>query len=439
MSGDPYTARATAREATKLAISEIDLPLNASGQYTFDAISSFMSQLNRKLAEMHHPNTKGEGMLPLASDKTTILTKIKSTDYADPEILLKDSRDAAKAKQAQTNMPEDPSLQSMSEAIELAATKNYSIQSTIGTKVGAAEAITEKVGSAITDAVLRRADGDGMKSPDDYTLHEVIQAAIAGAIRPPIEDVLQQFLSLVNYNFDFTKTVAQNMEQLRAKAQKIQAYGVTFDETHQFVTLMANLNIAAKEDWGRELRSAVSHIRQTYKYSHVHDATSMTAVLAELAKADAIRNLQDAPTSLSGAANAVQDSVSLLTQMMQEAHDYEEEANAVHSDSESSAETKSRKKPAKRSGRSKDRRTYRRNRSKSRARSDSEDEEEVTCKHCLKYHRKKAHPWLSEKKCGWNSAYKGWRPKWMCEELGIEYQGRHNFTESMGGSKPDDE
>ena len=98
MSGDPYTARANAREATKLAISEIELPLNASGQYTFDAISSFISQLKRKLAELHHPNTKGEGMLPLASDKTTILTQIKSTDYADPEILLKDSRDDAKAK-----------------------------------------------------------------------------------------------------------------------------------------------------------------------------------------------------------------------------------------------------------------------------------------------------------------------------------------------------
>ena len=51
------------------------------------------------------------------------------------------------------------------------------------------EALTTFVGTYITDAVLRRADGD-YKGLDKYTLKELLQAAINGADRPPATDVL---------------------------------------------------------------------------------------------------------------------------------------------------------------------------------------------------------------------------------------------------------
>lgn len=66
----------------------------------------------------------------------------------------------------------------------------------------------------------------------------------------------------------------------------------------------------------------------------------MKAILAELAKADSVRNLRNAPEPSTGNANEVQESVSLLQQMLQSAQDeYEETVNAAQSDSESSADS----------------------------------------------------------------------------------------------------
>lgn len=219
MTGDPYTARANSRHAVKEAIAEVNLKTNEYGQYTYDAIQSLISQVKETLrGAIPHAITKGEGMLPLTENTNNELTKIKATDYADPEELLTKSKADTAKKTVQTNMPETPTLQSITEAIELANHKNYNIQATIGTKVGAAEGIAAKVGAAITDAILKRTDSDGMKGPDEYTLHEVLEAAIAGAIRPAVNDILTQLIDTINFTFDFRKTIAANMEKLHAKA-----------------------------------------------------------------------------------------------------------------------------------------------------------------------------------------------------------------------------
>ncbi len=54
-------------------------------------------------------------------------------------------------------------------------------QSVIGAKEGVVEAVTKLVGSNITNAVLRTADGSNHKSIDDYMLLAVMAAAIDGA------------------------------------------------------------------------------------------------------------------------------------------------------------------------------------------------------------------------------------------------------------------
>jgi hypothetical protein len=47
----------------------------------------------------------------------------------------------------------------------------------IGAKEGVMEALTTFVGTDITDAVLRRADGNS-KGLDEYTLQELLQAPL---------------------------------------------------------------------------------------------------------------------------------------------------------------------------------------------------------------------------------------------------------------------
>ena len=76
-------------------------------------------------------------------------------------------------------------------------------QSVIGAKVGVVEAVSKLVGSDITDAILRTADGSNFKSIDDYTLYEVMKVAIDGADRPTTNDVLEQLLEVINHPFDF--------------------------------------------------------------------------------------------------------------------------------------------------------------------------------------------------------------------------------------------
>ncbi len=76
-------------------------------------------------------------------------------------------------------------------------------QLVIGAKEGVVKAVTKLVGSDITDAVLRTADGSDHKSIDDYTLFAVMAAAIDGADQPSTTNVLEQLLEVINPTFDF--------------------------------------------------------------------------------------------------------------------------------------------------------------------------------------------------------------------------------------------
>ena len=76
-------------------------------------------------------------------------------------------------------------------------------QSVIGAKEGVVEAVSKLVGTDITDAILRTADGSNHKSIDNFTLYEVMKVAIDGADRPTTNDVLEQLLEVINHTFDF--------------------------------------------------------------------------------------------------------------------------------------------------------------------------------------------------------------------------------------------
>ncbi len=91
-------------------------------------------------------------------------------------------------------------------------------QSVIGAKEGIVEAVLKLVGTNITNAILRRANGSNHKSIDDFTLYEVMKVAIDGADRPTMNDVLEQLLEVINHTFDFRKKVSVNMELMQSNA-----------------------------------------------------------------------------------------------------------------------------------------------------------------------------------------------------------------------------
>lgn len=435
MSGDPFTAREATRESARKLLNEIDLPRNSNGQYHLTAAETYISAFNATLRQVYHPDTKGDGMHQLALEATNELNQIKTSTYADPKQLLLDSKKEAAALQKQTGVPEEPAIQNISEATEVAITKNYAIQATIGAKVGAAEAITDKVGAAITDQLLKDPTTNTKRSPDDWTLFELQQLILTNAIRPNSGDLLSDLVQLLKFQFDFRKTITQNMEQLQAAGHRLTSIGIPFPPGHKFLIIISNVTLFAKQEAGRDFASALQKIREKYTHSHVHTDASITDTVALLTPIDAIRNLMDAPApeTYTESANAITDAANAFQQAWQEyTEDHEEEALAAQSDSDSSQSTR---RSSKRSTRRDDRRG--RSKSRGRRRFDSDDVQDlpVTCPHCKKHKRKTAHPWLEESKCGWNPKYKGWRPEYICEKLEIDYKPKYKFSKDMGGTR----
>ncbi len=131
-------------------------------------------------------------------------------------------------------------------------------------------------------------------------------------------------------------------------------------------------------------------IHKKYTYNHVYDATLLQDIMKELAGADGVRELKDAPAPGTGTAHLVANSVSYLSAMMDANTDtdYLESAYAATSNSESFKEMR---KP----------RGCERHKSKSchgRREKDKKQQEKNTCPHCKKFYRIKPHC-VSEDKC----------------------------------------
>jgi hypothetical protein len=119
----------------------------------------------------------------------------------------------------------------------------------IRAKEGAIKAITMKVGTDVTDAVLKAADGSNFKSIDDWQLKDVLATVMQGADRPNTADILTQLLHIIQFTFDFCKKVSANMELLRSKAGSMHSYGITIDLTQIALVLLANIPLATSKDW----------------------------------------------------------------------------------------------------------------------------------------------------------------------------------------------
>ncbi len=122
-------------------------------------------------------------------------------------------------------------------------------QSVIGAKKGVVEALSKLVGSDITNAVLRTANGSDHKSIDDFTLYEVMKVTIDGADRPSTNDVLEQLIKVINHQFDFHKKVSVNMELMQSNAAQMATYGIIIGIPQLTLTLLANIETATKSDY----------------------------------------------------------------------------------------------------------------------------------------------------------------------------------------------
>jgi hypothetical protein len=220
------------------------------------------------------------------------------------------------------------------------------------------------------------------------------------------------------------------MELMQANAARMATYGIVIGIPQLTLTLLVNIETATKSDYGREFRSAMHAIRKKYAYNHVHDVASLQTILTELAGADGVRTLRDAPAPNAGTAHSVANLLSFLNSMMPNSDtnsEYTESAYGASSDSGSSEEQrKSRERKNKKPKKAK-------MREKKKKEKDKDDEpKKNTCPHCKNYHRKKPHR-IEPDKCMWNKKYKGYRFKSICDELEVDFKPRIKKSAELGG------
>jgi hypothetical protein len=280
-------------------------------------------------------------MVKLLDDGDNILTRVQSTDAITAGSVLKSAKKRSDELSTMTGKTVLPTFTTQTEAQEEADRLNVIDQLVICAKKGVVEAVSKLVGSDITDAILQTADGSDHKSIDDFTLYKVMKVAIDGADRPSMNDVFEQLVKVINHLFDFRKKVSVNMELMQLNAAQMATCGIVIGIPQLTLTLLANIKTATESDYGREFCSAMHAIRKKYAYNRVHNATSLQTILTELAGADGVRALKDAPTPNAGTAHSVANSVSFLNSMMLNSDtnsEYTESAYGASSDSGSSEE-----------------------------------------------------------------------------------------------------
>jgi hypothetical protein len=241
---------------------------------------------------------------------------VKSADAITASYVIKEAKKRADKLTASTGKNVSLSITAQAEAQEEANQLNVSNQLVIGAKEGVVEAITKLVGSNVTDAILRTANSSDNKSINNFTLFEVMKSAINGADQPSTNNVLEQLLEVINHNFDFCKKVSVNMELTQLNAAQMPTYGIVIGIPQLMLTLLANIKTATTFNYGREFCLAMNAIRKKYTYNHVHYAAMLQFILKELAGADGVRVLKDAPAPGMGTMHLVAKSVSCLQAMM---------------------------------------------------------------------------------------------------------------------------
>ena len=199
------------------------------------------------------------------------ILEIKSNDVAAiTTVLAAATREAAAATMALGPGAAriTPTIITRTEAQDEANRLNLNLQAVIGAKEGASTVITDKVCSNVTKIALCTVNGDDIKRIDDYDLHENFSAAITRTDRPDTNTVLEQLAGVLGYAFNFQQKINANMELLRDCAARKKSYGITVNDTHLTLVLLANTKRAKNEDYGREFSPSHQNIRRTFPYTN---------------------------------------------------------------------------------------------------------------------------------------------------------------------------
>ncbi len=127
---------------------------------------------------------------------------------------------------------------------------------------------------------------------------------------------------------------------MQLNAAQMARYGIVIGIPQLMPTLLANIKMATKSNYGCKFCSAMHAICKKYAYNHVHDVTLLKIILNELAHVDSVQVLKDAPALGTGTAHLVAKSVSYLQVMMGEDTNsaYTKSAYGMHSNSNLSKE-----------------------------------------------------------------------------------------------------
>ncbi len=220
------------------------------------------------------------------------------------------------------------------------------------------------------------------------------------------------------------------MELMQSNAAQMAMYGIVIGIPQLKLTLLANIETATKSDYGREFCSAMHAICKKYTYNHVHNATLLQFILKELAGADGVQVLKDAPALGTPTVHLVAESVSYLQAMMGEDTDsvYTKLAYGISSNSSSSEEER---KPCARKHKKSQHSKLQGGRGKQKKDKDDKPKKN-TCPHCKKFHCKKPHQ-VKPNKCMWNKNYMGYRFKSICNKLEVAFKPHHKFSAKLRG------
>ena len=406
----------------------IKLRKDETNQYQHDDAIKFIKAIVKSRKDMLNPLDKNGGMSKLFEETTNAINTITSKDTYDYRDILKKSKAEAAAETRATGITVLPDITDRANAQEEADHLTKLNQAVIGAKEGIIAKLKAEAGDNALQAELQEADGEE-KGIDSISLHKLKELVIAGANRTRSVEILTLSTQAIAFNFDFRKKVAENIAAQKVLINKATSFGLTIHASLLAINLLRNMEYAESEDWGREFRPCMQAVRKKYDYNHQHDQASFDDIIAEFSTADRVRDLRDAPEPKEGTALKVQEMTEQLRQLqsaMSDFGEYEESALSA-AESDSSKEKRRKKKTKKESRRDSGRG---RSRSKSRDRY-GEKKPRNECKHCKKHRRRAiAH---DANRCFWNKEWKGYRPKEICEELGIKYKSKSAFTPQLGG------
>ena len=236
-------------------------------------------------------------------------------------------------------------------------------------------------------------------------------------------DVLAQLLEVINFVFDFRKKISANMEGMQALTAQMKTYGIDVSTPQVVLTLMENIEVAACKDFRQEFCLALQNIRAKYTYSHTHKDVLLRDILQELAKADSVGTLKDAPTP--GTANAV----TTMLKKMRTTGNYDSSNNNDYTESSLSASSDKDDELMATTSTCGHRRKGKNSKEKTTGKKEKDNEgkkkkKKNDCPHCKKIGHKRPHRNTAHDKCFWNKVYKGWHPRSICDELEIDFKPR---------------